>query len=181
MSEIAGSEVARSDTERCDVCGFAWDLVDAADVPDRVTAAADAAAAVLRDIQHEPAHRHADPDTWSLVEYGCHVRDVLYNVRDRIIAGVAESGCAPRPMSPGVRVGTGMYAADEPATLATELELAGRLFARTVRVLTPEQRANTILYAWPRETQRSLAWVAAQALHEAEHHLDDILRLAATA
>lgn len=176
MSEIAGSE-----TERCEVCGFAWDLVDAAEVPDRVVVAADAASAAIRAIDPDRAHHHPDPDTWSLVEYGCHVRDVLYNVRDRIVAGVAEPGCAPRPMSPGVRVATGMYSADDPATLATELALAGRLFARTVRVLTPEQRAHTILYAWPRETQRSLAWVGAQALHEAEHHLDDILRLAATA
>jgi len=30
------------------------------------------------------------------------------------------------------------------------------------------------VYGYPRVTNRNLRWVAAQALHEVEHHLSDI-------
>ena len=51
----------------------------------------------------------------------------------------------------------------------TEAELIS-----TVAALDAEQLARPIFYGWPRPATRSLLWVAAQALHEAEHHLDDV-------
>lgn len=63
--------------------------------------------------------------------------------------------------------------------MATVLELAGRLFAHTIRALGPEQLRRTIVYAWLQETRRTLAWVAARVLHETEHHAADVERLAA--
>lgn len=165
-------------TERCEVCGFEWDAVAAAEVPRRVVAAADDIAAALRQGDAATLSRRPEPSVWSAVEYGCHVRDVLYNLRDRIVVGLVEPGASPKPMFGSARADLGLYAEDDPATLATELTLAAGLFARTVRALTDEQRTNTIVYGWPRETERSLSWVAAQALHEVEHHAADVARLA---
>lgn len=165
-------------SERCDVCGFEWDAVPAREVPARVVAAADLIASTLREGDPDVLGGRPEPGVWSAVEYGCHVRDVLYNLRDRIVVGLVEDGASPKPMFAAPRVDLGLYADDEPITLATELELAARLFARTVRALSHEQTAHTIVYSWPREAARSLQWVAAQVLHEVEHHAADVARVA---
>lgn len=162
--------------ERCDLCGFEWDSVAAREVPRRVVESADLIAALLREGDPDVLRRRPESGVWSAVEYGAHVRDVLYNIRDRIVVGIVEDTPTPKAMYGAVRADLGMYAEDEPHTLGAELELAGRLFARTIRALTPEQLARTIVYGWPREAERSLRWVAAQAVHEAEHHAVDVAR-----
>lgn len=164
-------------SERCDVCGFEWDAVPAREVPARVVAAADLIASILREGDPVLLAARPDADTWSAVEYGAHVRDVLYNIRDRIVVGLVEDTPTPKAMYGAFRAELGLYAEDEPVTLATELELAARLFARTVRALSPEQLARTLVYGWPREAERPLRWVAAQALHEVEHHATDVARV----
>ena len=119
-----------------------------------------------------------EPATWSALEYGCHVRDVLYNLRDRIVVGLAEDNPVPKAMFADLRIERGLYAADDPATLAAELDLAGGLFARTVAALDAEALARPIFYGWPTPATRTLLWVAAQALHETEHHLADVTECA---
>lgn len=167
-------------TERCDVCGFEWDAVSAREVPSRLVEAADLIATVLRDGagtgDDDALRTRPDVATWSTVEYGAHVRDVLYNLRDRIVVGLVEDTPTPKAMYGAVRADLGLYAEDDPVTLATELELAARLVARTVRALTPDQLARTLVYGWPRDAERTLRWVAAQAVHEAEHHAADVAR-----
>ena len=158
------------------MCGFEWDSVPARAVPVRLVEGADLIASVLREGDPEPLTRRNDPATWSVVEYGAHVRDVLYNVRDRIVVGLVEDTPTPKAMYGAARADLGLYAEDDPTTLATELELAARLFARTIRALSPEQLARTIVYGWPRDAERTLLWVAAQAVHEVEHHAADVAR-----
>jgi len=158
--------------EACEVCGFEWDAVAAADIPARLRAAAAGFADVLRG---EPAtlSAHRDASTWSTMEYTAHARDVMLNLRDRIVLGLAEDNPTPHAMFGELRISAKLYAANEPARLATEIDVAADLLARTVEALSPEQLARPIFYGWPRAATRTLSWVAAQALHEAEHHLDD--------
>lgn len=158
--------------ERCDVCGFAWDTVDPLGVATRVRVAADALATLLE--QHpESSVRPAADERWSALEYGCHVRDVLVNLRDRIILGAVEDNPVPKAMFGAARVEMGLYTADTPAVTATDLRVAGELFARTWDLLPDDRRDRPIHYGWPRPETRTLSWVAAQAVHEVEHHLDD--------
>jgi hypothetical protein len=58
--------------------------------------------------------------------------------------------------------------------VAEELRVAASLFARTWDRIPEIIRDRTMVYGWPRLADRSLHWVAAQALHEVEHHLSDI-------
>ena len=51
---------------------------------------------------------------------------------------------------------------------------AGDLFARTLDCLPDGAGGRTMFYGWPRPATRSVDWVAAQALHECRHHLDDV-------
>ena len=164
--------------EACDVCGFEWDAITADDLPTRLRASAVGYSEVLRS--GSDLSTRSAPDVWSVVEYTAHARDVLFNLRDRIVFGLAEDNPTPKPLHTDVRIASGLYIADTPHRQAVEIDVAADLFARTVEALTAEQLARPIFYSWPRPETRTLLWVAAQALHEAEHHLTDVRSLAAT-
>jgi hypothetical protein len=157
--------------ESCEVCGFEWDAVGD-DLQERIVAGVDAFAAHLRG-RGAAASVRPEPEVWSALEYGCHVRDVLHNVRDRLVLAAVVETPDPPPLYRDDRVRLGLYEGEDPAVVADELALAGRLFARTVGALAPH--ADRLLrYAYPRPADRTIRWAAAQALHEVEHHLGDI-------
>jgi hypothetical protein len=158
--------------ESCEVCGFVWDAIDPREVPRRLIATTDVFATVLRS---EPtlAVQRPDHERWSALEYGCHVRDALTNVRDRMILGLVEDAPTPAAMYGPRRVELGLYSNDTPEQLAGDLIGAGEQFARTMRAMPDDSFDRTIFYGWPAPGYRELRWVAAQALHETEHHLTD--------
>ena len=158
--------------ETCPECRFAWDAVTAAEVTPRITAATDRFAALLREHAGR-AQRRPSPEVWSMLEYGCHVRDVLFNLRDRIVLGAVEDNPVPLGMHVNARVDLGLYASDTPLVLADELRIGAALFARTFDALPFGFDERPIFYGWPVAATRTLRWVAAQALHECEHHVAD--------
>ncbi len=159
--------------ERCEVCGFAWDQVRPEEVPSRLAAAAAGFAEVLGAAEDHQVSVRPRPDTWSALEYAGHVRDVLTNLRDRIVLGLVLDHPQPHSMHGEARVDLGLYAADTPDVVAAEISLGAGLLGRTVAALSADQLERALVYLYPRVASRSLAWVAAQALHEAEHHLAD--------
>jgi hypothetical protein len=159
--------------ERCEQCGFVWDAVAPAEIAPGVRSATTAIADLLVD--HGPiADVRALPERWSALEYGCHVRDVLYNVRDRIVLALVEESPTPHPMFGTPRVDLGLYAGDAPDVTARDLVSAGDLFGRTVECLPEGAMERELFYGWPRPATRPVSWVAAQVLHECRHHLDDV-------
>lgn len=160
--------------EACEVCGFVWDDVRAHEVGARVATAAAAIGAEL-DATGSLALERPEPTRWSMLEYAGHVRDVVLNLRDRIILGAVEDNPVPKPMHGDARVDLGLYAADTPDVVADELAIGADLFARTFAALSTEQLARPIFYGWPVAATRTLLWVGAQCVHEAEHHLADVV------
>ncbi len=158
--------------ERCEGCQFEWDTITASDATVRLRLVADEFAKLLSEPRVELFTR-PEPATWSVMEYSGHVRDCLLNLRDRIILGLAEDNPVPKAMFQAVRIERGLYAEDTPATMAVEIKVAADLLAKTLAALDDDHLARPIYYPYPREATRSLLWVAAQALHEAEHHLGD--------
>ena len=164
----------RQPHEQCDGCGFEWDKVLASELVARL----DAVGAQLRTVMmsaHPQLLVRPEPDVWSPVEYGAHIRDVMLNLRDRIVVGVAEDNPTPKPMYGAVRLASGLYSHDTSERLADEIRLACDLMGRTVTTFMSDL-GRPIFYPWPRPATRTLRWVAAQALHEAEHHLGDVRR-----
>ena len=159
--------------ERCEVCGFAWDEVAPTEVVAGIRADT-AAAADLLEAHAGRATARPDEATWSPLEYACHVRDVLANLRDRIVMALVVDEPAPHPLFGTPRVDLGLYRLDVPARTAEELVCASEVFARTLECLPEGGGRRTLAYAWPRPAVRTVDWVAAQAFHECRHHLDDI-------
>lgn len=160
--------------ESCAACGFVWDDVTADDVGPRLIAAAESIATCLRE-SPAAAEQRPEPAVWSMLEYAGHVRDVIINLRDRIVLGVVEDNPVPKAMFGDARIELGLYATDTPDVAAAELTFVAALFTRTVTALTPDQLARPIFYGWPVPATRTLLWVAAQTVHEAEHHLADVV------
>jgi ketosteroid isomerase-like protein len=167
-----------SPAERCPVCGFVWADVPVTDVGARIQAAAGALAAMLRTAGDPAVTTRPAPDVWSALEYGAHVRDVLYHLRDRIVVGLAEDTPSFEPLHRDLRVDAGLYRDEQSAVVAVELELAASLFTRTFGALSEAQLARPVVYAYPRESVRTISWMGRQVVHEAEHHLDDARRSA---
>jgi hypothetical protein len=159
--------------ESCEVCGFVWDDVPDDDIAPRVRAGIEMLARLLRNTP-DVATRRPTPDRWSMLEYGAHVRDVLLVLRDRFVLGVVVDNPGFTPMYRNERVDLGMYGRDDPVAVAAELEVAAGLLTRLLATLSPEHLDRTCQYGYPGPSTRTLRWMAAQAVHETEHHLADV-------
>jgi hypothetical protein len=156
--------------EQCPGCAFVWDDIVPNDVSPRIVEAARSFASLLASAH---ASTRPEPNRWSTVEYGAHLRDVLFVIRDRIILAVVEVCPSPPPMYRDHRVALGLYSHDGAAVVASDLAVAARLFASTFDDIAPEHAARTLIYSQLMGDERTIAWTGAQALHESEHHLSD--------
>lgn len=62
--------------ERGDECGFEYGLGDATTAGPAIVDGAAELVALLTDVTYD-LHTRRQPETWSPLEYGCHLRDVL--------------------------------------------------------------------------------------------------------
>lgn len=159
---------------RCDECAFVYDEVAAADV-----------AAILRSVGPRYAVRitgtsdievrtRPRADVWSVLEYACHVRDVLRIQRDRVALALVEERPDFTPMGREERVVNDRYNEQNPAVVATQITQAANSLASEVEALAPPQWARTGIHHWPTTSERTIAWLARHTVHECEHHLRDI-------
>jgi hypothetical protein len=160
--------------ERCDECGFVYELDRAPDAGRDISASAAELAAILRDDDVD-VHRRREPEVWSPLEYGCHVRDVLLVQRERVLDARRNDSPSFRPMGRDERVDHDGYAEQDPDAVARQLDDAAAMFARVLDRLGPDWD-RTVVYNYPTRSERSLRWVAVHTVHEAQHHLLDVRR-----
>jgi hypothetical protein len=165
--------VVEEGRELCPVCRFEWAACSPEEVSPRVRAATDAMLAV---ISADPAGSRVrvEADRWSSVEYGAHLRDVLWLIRDRLVNTVVEDTPSPPKLHRDERVALGLYEGDTAQSLARQLPVAAESFATFFDALHLEHHARTVIYSADFGHVRTLAWTGAQAVHECEHHLDDV-------
>jgi len=167
----------------CDRCGFVYEDV-----------ASDAVAALVRGFgpryrevllgpgrgrrdprrAEDAARTRPSPTTWSALEYACHVRDVLFVQRDRAIAALVEVRPNFPLMHRDERVALAHYHAQSLETVAVQIDVAAELFALVFDGLDPSQLRRSLVYNFPEPTERDLAWLGRNTVHEGEHHLLDI-------
>jgi hypothetical protein len=160
---------------RCDGCGYFYDLSTYADAPAQLQMGAAEFAALLREGGAEVAIR-PEPDTWSPLEYGCHVRDVLLVQSERVLAARRTDHPNIAPMGRDERVEHDGYAEQDPADVARQLTDAAAMLTNVFRRLDPDDWDRTMHYNYPRPAERPLRWVAVHAAHEVHHHLLDAQR-----
>jgi hypothetical protein len=165
--------------DRCDECGFVYDLTEAERAgPAIISRAGELVSLLAGDWSETGAdlHTRRRPETWSPLEYCCHVRDVLLTQRERVLAARRAERPSFEPMGRDERVEHDGYADQEPADDARQLVDAAAMFANVLARLGPDDWERRLAYSYPRPTDRSLRWVAVHTVHELRHHLLDVRR-----
>jgi hypothetical protein len=153
----------------CPQCGYDGAMVHPTDVGARIVADADAWATRLRG----PAVTlRPTPSVWSVLEYGCHVRDVHRIFNGRVESMLTEHEPTFPNWDQDQTAVDDDYRTQDPATVATELAAAARAMADTY--------AGVPADAWPRRGLRSngseftISSIARYHLHDIVHHAWDV-------
>lgn len=160
--------------DACAECGFEYRLDQATGAGAEIRAGAATIAALVRENAGDAGRRRAAPDTWSPLEYACHLRDMLLVQRERVLLARRKDRPDPEPMGRDERVEHDGYSEQSPGDVARQLEDAALLFAHVLDRLVPEDWERTMFYNYPTRQERSLSWVAEHTLHEVRHHLQDV-------
>lgn len=161
--------------DRCEECGFEYDLSEAATGGRAIVDGVSELAVLLNDATSDLRTRR-ERQTWSPLEYTCHLRDVLLVQRERVLAARHRDRPSFDPMGRDERVEHDGYAEQEPAAVARQLTDAAHLFANVLSRLGPDDWERTVMYNYPTRSERSLRWVAVHTVHEVRHHLLDVRR-----
>lgn len=153
----------------CPECGFDAAALRTSDVPSMVreTVAAFAIALGRADAGHRP-----QPDVWSALEYGCHVRDVCRVFDQRLHQMLAQDDPLFPNWDQDASALAERYWTQNTVAVTTELSEAADAIARTFESVQPDQ--------WPRRGRRSngsvftVDSIARYFLHDLVHHLHDI-------
>jgi hypothetical protein len=164
--------------DRCDECGFVYDTAALAPQLPRLLRQAGAELAELLDTDHEYLRVRPAPETWSALEYACHVRDVLLAQRERMFLALVEQEPSFSPIYRDERVALARYDDQDPVAVSRDLEVATRLFADAFAGLDAVQRSRTCVYNYPEPAVRTVDWLAVHTLHECRHHVLDARRAA---
>jgi hypothetical protein len=165
--------------DRCPECGFEYYEDEASAAGSAIVVGCHRMAEALESLAGRAAGRH-EPDTWSPLEYACHVRDVLLVQRERVILARWTDTPSLAPMGRDQRVEFDGYSTQDPGDVARQLRDAALLFANVLSRLDDEAWARTLTYNFPDSRERSLRWVAVHTRHEIVHHRGDIERQLAT-
>jgi hypothetical protein len=160
-------------SEACEFCGFSYDLTSARHAGSAITDGAEQLATILESGGADLIRRPA-PDTWSVLEYSCHVRDVLLVQRERVLLARRTVRPAVATMGRDERVEHDGYAQQQPVGVARQLRDAASLFAGLLARFDDGTWGRTLIYNYPEPTERDLAWVAVHTQHEVHHHLTDV-------
>lgn len=165
--------------EPCPECGYNYDEVTRAAIPERIRTLGSTYQQRLSD--HPPDRLRAYPvaTAWSPLEYACHVRDIQEVQRERVQLALAEDQPSFTPMGRDERVVEQRDNDQDPADVATELAVAADALAETLDARRDLDWERTGIYNWPTRQPRTIDWIARHTIHEGQHHLHDIDRLLA--
>jgi hypothetical protein len=156
-------------TRPCPECGFDTSSVSLADLPAMILANAVAWQYVLRaaTVAARPA-----PGTWSPLEYGCHVRDVLRLYDYRLTLMLAQDDPLYPNWDQDETAVADRYGEQDPAVVAAGLAAAAETIAGRFAAVTGDQ--------WPRKGRRgdgaqfTIETFARYFIHDPVHHLYDV-------
>ena len=158
----------------CERCGFDYDAQDPSQASALIDEFADVYTAKLSgEAAKDPDRWRHRPDhqTWSALEYACHVRDCFALYDFRIHRAIEEERPVLPPMRRDEVVLEMAYNEQDPGTVASE---TGRTSASLSTLLKELGGGDWERVAVREGQELSVAWMARNMVHEARHHLVDI-------
>ena len=163
----------------CEQCGFEFDATAPSAAADAVRAAGERYGRPLRrglpgEDLDSLLRVKPTPETWSALEYACHVRDVLDLNVARITRMLAEDRPELHPMNRDAIAVERRYNEQRPPDVADELAASAERLAATFASVGDGDWDRTAV----REgIELSVDWMARNVVHECTHHLLDIGRV----
>jgi hypothetical protein len=162
--------------DHCDECGFRFDSIPREQLAQTIRSFGPAYADLLTK-PDKTLRAHPIDGVWSALEYACHMRDVLRTQRARVELALCEEVPEFVPMGRDELPVKDRYNEQDPATVGAELSQAANELADALDALNEASWNRTGIYNWPTKAERTLDWVARNAVHEGKHHIMDIDRL----
>jgi hypothetical protein len=153
----------------CPECGLDTSSFAREDVPAMIRANA---AAWQAPLGAPDATRRSQPDKWSALEYGCHVRDVYKLYDYRLSLMLTEDNPLYPNWNQDETAIADRYDTQDPATIAGELTAAAEAIAASFAAVTGDE--------WTRKGRRSdgaeftVETFARYFIHDPVHHLWDV-------
>ena len=97
-----------SDSNSCPGCGFVWEGVSRIDAVKGINESVTAFVGIIEEAG-EMSMVRPEPDRWSIVEYAGHLRDVLINLREKLIVASVVDNPTGQPIYTDDRVNLGFY------------------------------------------------------------------------
>jgi hypothetical protein len=161
----------------CEECGYDYEALSRVEI---LAVVPDMAAEHRKLLGSETAERlraHTRPGSWTPLEYGCHVRDVLIVQRERVVLAQAEQTPRFESMRRDERAVEARYNEQDPMAVGAAIaEMASELTS-TLAALDDSGWQRTGIYPWPEPEIRTVEWIGRRTAHELAHHLFDIHRL----
>jgi DinB superfamily len=157
-------------TRRCDQCGLSAGEIDPAQFAERAFVAAEEWVQILRSSPAVSAR--PQPDVWSPLEYGAHVRDVYRLFDARLAQLLSEDTPTFASWDQDETAIAERYSEQDPEVVADELEAAAQVFVARIRSLTPDQYSRRGFRSDGAEF--TVLTFIQYFLHDVIHHLWDV-------
>jgi hypothetical protein len=165
----------------CAECGFDYESLGRGQVLAALASLADEHRLLLTSVPPERLTDHPRTASWSPLEYGCHVRDMLRFQRERIALAQAEKTPRFASMRRDERAAEEHYNDQDPLAVADEIVTAARELTGALAALDDHGWLRAGLYPWPVPEVRTVEWIGRRTTHELAHHLFDSRRLLGSA
>lgn len=163
--------------DSCEECGFVYADLPVDEVAGRIGALGGRFRTAVVGASPAALTERPEPAVWSVLEYCCHLRDVLLVQRERVVLAQVEDRPDFVRMYRDERVDLCDYGAHGLEEVLDQLDFSASLCALAFARLGPPQWSRSLLYNWPQPVERDLAWLGRHTAHEGEHHLFDVRRL----
>jgi hypothetical protein len=157
----------------CPQCGFSY-WVGRAEITPWLRTDAQAFLDKLATFDDRAVRTRPAPETWSPLEYACHVRDMLGVQTERVLLAQREDDPVFVPMGRDERVVEDRYNEQDPHVVATQLAAAAETFASLLDGLDDAGWERTGTYNYPEPALRTVEWIAIHTTHELLHHRGDL-------
>jgi len=164
----------------CTECGYEFESLDHGAIIEALPLLAESHVQLLASADPDLLRAHPREGSWSALEYGCHVRDVLHFQRDRVLLAQAQDTPEFTSMRRDERAVEERYNEQDPLEVARQLMTSARHLADTLGGLDESGWQRTGVYPWPVRAVRSVEWLGQRTAHELAHHLFDCRRLLAS-
>lgn len=156
---------------RCPECGFDAGALARGDIGASSREVAETFVALLDDEDHD-VRRRPDPDTWSTLEYACHIRDVFRVMDGRLGLMLADDGAAFENWDQDQTAIDERYDEQDPAVVAAEIDAACASVADRFDAVEEGQWSNRGLRS--NGSTFTVETLGQYMVHDLVHHVWDV-------